>query len=700
VTGAWCALWTSVFSVAGASDDDRALRWLEHPDAPEVVDWSEQRTQAALAWLEEVEPGVDAATELVGRWRRYRSEQASLSDIVGDTRLWTYTRPDPTNEGETDYRLWKYHYNVVVERNGDLLPLSLDGLEAESWWRPCGDVLSLDGTKVLWGRRIPPPDPTKRTKKSRGCHVYVTDITTGERTQVSDGHFQSAYFHHSEDQVVLRHRNARRTLVVAHDLYTGDEAVLMRRPGKWALSQLASGPELIWRGRGLGRYPKRWRPVSFRADGHTRRLHLRGGGFSWVGWDDGHILLRVQTGKKPERLVRIDPEKSRRRHWETILEEDELRPWSAMYWFHDRFFVVTKVDGVRVATEHDRSGEVLGEPLDGPFSGVWVAHAWRDEPLVRAYSPRGSENWVRKPTGEYEPVRDELLQLDADFSSVLATSPDGTEVPVSVVAPKGFEPDGTAPVWLKVYGGFGSGVQAGVGVVEAIWLDMGGVVATVHARGGDERGEEWHEQAKKENLGKTYEDVIAAGQWFVDQGWTQEGKLAISGFSNGGLTAAVCGMRAPHLFGAVDAGAGVYDLIRGPAMGRWWPDEYGRPSDSDQREVLLGLSPVHATPEHLPAVFLTTGHTDPTVTPSHSYKLQAAWEGLPGGPVLLRVWPFPSHLGHMSESKQKEWRESMTVEQQDRLGAERLLFLMRALDLDPSLLHAPPAPPTAPLPPR
>ena len=673
--------------------DPHTLRWLEDPDAPEVVAWQQARTAEALAWLDGAPVSVDELQALVAAWRVHMAQSVGISDLAGGSVLWRRTWPDPGNADEPDARLWRHHAALWVERGEHRTEVSLTGLGVDSDWPTCVEVLSDDGRSLLWGRREPPADPLDPGRQPRPCHLFRMDVETGVSAPVRVGSIVSAAFLRGAHAVVLTTRHRGRTRVeVVGDGGEGDDLWLRRR-GTWAVGQL-SGDDglLVWRARGWTPRTREWRPHTWRAPEAQVRIRLPRGAYTWAGWDAGQMILRTERRGGTVQVVAVDPARARRRHWAVRFEADPVRPIRYVRWMEDRFVVVTREDGVSRLTERDATGEVLSTPLDRPFSSVWLRHPWRESVLVRGHSPQGAETWVRTPDGAYEPLLARPYGVATRFTQVLATSADGTEVPVSVVAPANLVLDGTAPVWLQAYGGFGSGVQTHVSSVETLWLSLGGVLASVHARGGDERGEDWHEQARKEHMGRTYDDVIAAGRWFVDAGWTSEGRLVVSGFSNGGLTAAVCAARAPELFGAVLAGAGVHDLLRGPAMGRWWPDEYGRPSDPDQREVLAQISPVHATPARLPPVWITTGSEDPTVSPSHSFKLKAAWHDVPGGPVLLRAWPWPSHISHLSKQKQEAARARVEVADLDRTAAEQLAFLLRALALDPAELAAPPAP--------
>ncbi len=269
---------------------------------------------------------------------------------------------------------------------------------------------------------------------------------------------------------------------------------------------------------------------------------------------------------------------------------------------------------------------------------------------------------------------DEDLDPDRRWQTVWLPTPDG-EVAVSLVHRADVEPDGDVDLWLHVYGGFGISQWAGLGAADELFLAAGGVVGWVHARGGRERGEAWHTSAQRGGLPRTIDDVDAASAGLVARGWGAEGRVVLSGSSNGGLTVAAALARAPDRYGAAIIHAGVLDLLRGPRWeGYWWPKEYGRPRGS-QREVLAAMSPRHHPPHRLPPTLVVTGAHDPVVPPRHSYTLAAAWDAVPGGPLLLRVDEVGSHGGRPRDRDDAQ-RGALRAP-----VADTAAFVLRALDL-------------------
>lgn len=152
---------------------------------------------------------------------------------------------------------------------------------------------------------------------------------------------------------------------------------------------------------------------------------------------------------------------------------------------------------------------------------------------------------------------------DAEVRRITATSRDGTKVPVSVVLRRGTALDGTHPLLLIGYGGFG--ISSGPGFLDAIgrmWLNAGGSIAKANIRGGGEFGAAWHENGmllKKQNV---FNDFAAAAQTLIDEGYTSQKKLALLGGSNGGLLMGAMITQHPGLARAVVSAVGIYDMMR------------------------------------------------------------------------------------------------------------------------------------------
>jgi oligopeptidase B len=141
----------------------------------------------------------------------------------------------------------------------------------------------------------------------------------------------------------------------------------------------------------------------------------------------------------------------------------------------------------------------------------------------------------------YEPSRYTTERLHV-------TVADGTRIPVSLVYRKGLRRDGSAPMYLKGYGAYGSTPSLGFFSNDISMLDRGVVVATAHVRGGGELGERWHDAGRLHRKMNTFTDFISVAEALIAQGYTSKERLAIWGGSAGGLlVGAVINMR-PDLF--------------------------------------------------------------------------------------------------------------------------------------------------------
>lgn len=239
---------------------------------------------------------------------------------------------------------------------------------------------------------------------------------------------------------------------------------------------------------------------------------------------------------------------------------------------------------------------------------------------------------------------------DVEVVREFATSKDGTKVPLNIVRRKGVKLDGSNPLLLYGYGGYGVNLTPHfLGAPTRLWLDAGGIYVIANLRGGGEFGEEWHAQGALTHKQNVFDDFAAAAQYLVAQKYTTSARMASMGGSNGGLLMGAVFTQHPDLFRAVVSQVGIYDMLRVELdpNGAFNTTEFGSVKNPDQFKALMAYSPYHHVNKgtKYPAVFMATGETDGRVNPMHSRKmiarLQAATAS--GKPILLSI---NSHAGH------------------------------------------------------
>jgi prolyl oligopeptidase len=258
-----------------------------------------------------------------------------------------------------------------------------------------------------------------------------------------------------------------------------------------------------------------------------------------------------------------------------------------------------------------------------------------------------------------------VTQTSLDFSGFdvrreFATSADGTQVPVTLVAPHGTPRDGTAPALLTGYGGYGISLKPRFGPGWLPWLEQGGVLAVAHTRGGGEYGEAWHHAGRLTAKQNVFDDFAACARFLTESGVTTSGRLAIMGGSNGGLLMGAVLTQHPGLSRAVVAMAPVMDMLRVELHpnGAFNVTEYGTVEDPELFRAMRAYSPYHNVEDCVayPAVLLTAGEFDPRVDAYHAKKMAARLQAATssGQPVLLRVGPGGHGIGNSLEQRVSE----------------------------------------------
>jgi prolyl oligopeptidase len=194
-------------------------------------------------------------------------------------------------------------------------------------------------------------------------------------------------------------------------------------------------------------------------------------------------------------------------------------------------------------------------------------------------------------------------------------------------------------------------------VSRLVWLEQGGIYASVNLRGGSEYGEEWHESGMKLKKQNVFNDFIAAAEFLIREGYTSPQKMVISGVSNGGLLIGAVVNQRPDLFRVAIPRVGVMDMLRFHkfTIGWAWVSEYGSSDDSADFRNLYAYSPIHNLTERAdyPAVLVTTADHDDRVVPAHSFKYIATLQGKNKGnnPTLIRIETKAGHGGGKPTTK-------------------------------------------------
>ncbi len=238
---------------------------------------------------------------------------------------------------------------------------------------------------------------------------------------------------------------------------------------------------------------------------------------------------------------------------------------------------------------------------------------------------------------------------DIEVTREMATSKDGTKIPLNIVRKKGTKQNGNNPTLLYGYGGYGISMSPSFDFTRRVWFDRGGVYVVANIRGGGEFGEEWHKAGNLTKKQNVFDDFAAAAKYLIDQKWTRPEKLALLGGSNGGLLMGALITQHPELMRAVVSFVGIYDMLRVELApnGAFNVTEFGTVKDPDQFKALYAYSPYHHVTNgaKYPSILFMTGANDGRVAPYHSRKMTARLDeaNKSTNPILLRT---SSSAGH------------------------------------------------------
>jgi len=274
---------------------------------------------------------------------------------------------------------------------------------------------------------------------------------------------------------------------------------------------------------------------------------------------------------------------------------------------------------------------------NGSFTTPWTWFTW---------DPSTGDT-TEVPLNEKHPADLSNAEVRREF----ATSKDGTKIPVNILLPKGTALDGTNPVILSGYGGYGVSLAPRFRATNKALLDRGVILAVANLRGGGEYGETWHEQGYLTVKQNVFDDFYAAIQHLSQAKYTSPEHTAIVGGSNGGLLMGATFVQHPESVAAVVSSVGIYDMLRVELSpnGAFNVTEFGTVENEAQFQALHAYSPYHNVQDgtKYPPVLFTTGANDPRVDPMQSRKMTARLQAANGGsnPILLRTNANAGHGG-------------------------------------------------------
>jgi prolyl oligopeptidase len=633
-------------------------RWLEDGEDPAVKAWSAAQTKLTRGVLD----ALPIRGELVERLRGlYGSEPVRYFAFRQRGAFFAMKRQPPKNQpflvampsaGDVT------HERVLVDPNA----IDPKGTTAIDFYKPSLDgryvavALSEKGSEqgpayvydVRTGKRLPDVVPRVQYPTgggsvewdAKGSGFYYTRYPQGDERPAEDRNFyQQVYFHKlgtaaKDDRYVIGREFPR----------IAETALTATRDGRYLLATVANGD-----GGEFSFYLRdpagKWTRVAQDAD-KIRAMRL--------GFDGKLYALSLRDAPRGK-ILAMPMAKPRLAQAALVVPEGEATI-EAMTPTRSRLYVTYLVGGPSELRVFDLAGKALAPVPTEPVSSVSVgARLHGDEILV------GSQSYLTAPAVyRYSPATKRLEKTalagdskvsfdDAEVVREAAASKDGTRVPVSILMKKGTKRDGSNPVLLYGYGGYGVSMRPYFSVTNRVWLDHGGILAVANLRGGGEFGEAWHRAGNLTRKQNVFDDMVGCAEHMIARGYTTTARLGAQGGSNGGLLMGAILVQRPDLFRVVVSEVGIYDMLRVELTpnGAFNVTEFGTVKDPEQFKALYAYSPYHHVRDGTayPAVLLTTGEHDGRVDPYNSRKMAAQLQAATssGRPVLLRVSADTGH---------------------------------------------------------
>ncbi len=230
-----------------------------------------------------------------------------------------------------------------------------------------------------------------------------------------------------------------------------------------------------------------------------------------------------------------------------------------------------------------------------------------------------------------------------EVENVHFTSKDGTEIEGFIVKPPGFEPGVRYPTVLRIHGGPMMQYDFGFHMEGQLFAGAGHVVVMPNPRGSSGYGQDFSTAIWQAWGDKDFDDVMAAVDDAVARGYADPDRLAVGGWSYGGmLTDHVITKTDRFKAAYTGASAALYITNYGHDHYQlWWENELGLPWVNP--ELYHEMSPYFQVDKVVTPTLIVGGEQDWNVPIVNSEQLYQALKRL-GVTTELVVYPGEFHV--------------------------------------------------------
>jgi len=388
----------------------------------------------------------------------------------------------------------------------------------------------------------------------------------------------------------------------------------------------------------------------------------------------GHFYILANDTHKNFRLVRAPESEPSEKNWETLIEGSDDSYLLNLQTFDDFIALKSRDNGLEKVYVRgypsDSQGGTEGESKEVVFpetvftASIGINPEFKQDHLRLSYESMITPSTVFDyQISDASLVTKKVKKIPSGYDKsqylterIMVPARDGANVPVSLVYKKGFERDGSHPLWLYGYGAYAATIEPNFSALRLSALDRGFVYAIAHVRGGAMMGYRWYLDGKLDKRTNTFNDFVDVAEHLVKENYVAAGNISISGRSAGGELMGAAVVQAPELWRSVNLGVPFVDVLNTmldaslPLTPPEWK-EWGNPVESAEAfKFIQSYSPYdNIKAREYPPMFVSGGVNDPRVTYWEPAKWTAKMRDQKTDDNLL-VMRINMGAGHFSNS--------------------------------------------------